>query len=274
MMRSFPTDSKDCKVIIVLDKRVINDIGNIGGGELESLHDSNVIIVPYPVSTLDQRRSLILKDLVENELIQVNQMLLLDEGLVIGSKPVYLSLENSILSFLDESVKLAHAYSRFFAALGATKVCFENNRTQSNESKVSAEASVDGIAGNLAKIKASLGVEIAGKLTELARIEEDFHPSDKSFEERVLLAEKILYEEKLGQDQTCIATLKQFKDGTSFKSKKVAISGSYKQNSNINALLQLGIKMPQGKSLGGIKGKLECARAAVQSFDRKLEIIF
>ncbi|MEK5762550.1 hypothetical protein [Acinetobacter junii] len=274
MIRSFPTDSKDCKAIIVLDKQIIHEVGNNGGDELESLHDPNVIILPYPVSNLDQRRSPVLKELVETGSIQLNQILLLDEGQVTESKPVYLSLETSILSFFDESIKLAHAYSRFFAALGAKKVSFENNRIESNDCEVSGEANIDGVLSKVAKIKASLGIEITGKLNELARIEEEFHPSDKSREEQILLAEKILHEEKLYGDSTCVETLKKFKDGVCPKRTSISVSGSYKQNSNMNALLQLGIKMPKGKALGGIKGKLECAKAAVQSFDRKLEIIF
>lgn len=271
---SFPENLKQRQAIMVLDKQIINKVGNLGGESLAFLHDPNVLIVPYPVTEFSKRKSPILKDLVDKGLIELNQMLVLSDDDLVGKESIYLSLDQAILSFLDESVKLAHAYSRFFAVLGAKKVCFENSRNQENNSRVDVSINLDGIAAKVANIDIGFAREINGKLSELARIVENFYPVDKLMETRIQEAEKILLEEGLNTEVTCQATLKKFKDGTRLKSIIITLNGAYNKNSNINAFLNFGLKLSDEKSLARIKGTLDCVNLVMQVIDKKMEVIF
>ena len=205
---------------------------------------------------------------------ELNQMLVLSDDALVRKESVYLSLDQAILSFLDESVKLAHAYSRFFAVLGAKRVCFENSRNQENNSKVDASLNLDGIATKIANIDIGFAREVNGKLSELARIEESFYPIDRSIEMRIQEAEKILLEEGLNTEVTCQATLQKFKDGTRPKSMIITLNGAYNKNSNINAFLDAGLKLSKEESLAKIKCTLDCVNLAMQVIDKKLEVIF
>ena len=52
---SFPENLKQRQAIMVLDKQIINKVGNLGGDSLAFLHDPNVLVVPYPVTEFSKR---------------------------------------------------------------------------------------------------------------------------------------------------------------------------------------------------------------------------
>ncbi len=100
-------------------------------------------------------------------------------------------------------------------------------------------------------------------------------------EQRILLAEKILKEYNLENDEICRHELATFKDGVAHLSDlNISMSSTSDSNRSINILVDVGLNFPnietEGKSssLISFKSKLELASIVKNSFDFNLKVKF
>lgn len=207
---SFPENPDQRQSILFLDRKTILEIGNNSDNAvgLKILEDPSILIVPYPVSDLAKRRSPIL-----NALIDVhdgsNKMIMLDVENSHLSNVSYISIDEKMQGFIEKNIKLAHSYSSFFAALGATRIFIETAQNQHETSSFEAQASMDGALKNVANSDFCFSQDVKNKISEFLKFENIYekklikHDNDSWLIE----AEDIMFKEGLQNDVCCISTL-------------------------------------------------------------------
>ncbi|MBD0447153.1 hypothetical protein ACLDX4_17680 [Acinetobacter baumannii] len=118
-------------------------------------------------------------------------------------------------------------------------------------------------------------------LNQIASIMKGYTQNECATEQRILLAEKILKEYNLENDEICRHELATFKDGVAHLSDlNISMSSTSDSNRSINILVDVGLNFPnietEGKSssLISFKSKLELASIVKNSFDFNLKVKF
>ncbi|MDC5130750.1 hypothetical protein NRA09_17745, partial [Acinetobacter baumannii] len=158
------------------------------------------------------------------------------------------------------------AYARFFAALGAISFEFEHKKFDFSKSKADFSVSLDGVASRVTKANIDLTAKVEKTLNQIASIMKGYTQNECATEQRILLAEKILKEYNLENDEICRHELATFKDGVAHLSDlNISMSSTSDSNRSINILVDVGLNFPnietEGKSssLISFKSKLELA---------------
>ena len=212
--------------------------------------------------------------------MKVDQVLVCsDEG--VNTEEKYLNLEEVIDDFLTYNLKKANAYARFFAALGATSFEFEHKNFDFSNSKVDFSASLDGAASRVAKANTDLTAKAEKTLNQIASIMKSYTQNEYPTEQRILLAEKILEEYGLENDEICRHELATLKDGAAHLSDlNISMSSASDSNRSMNILIDVGLNFPKAETEGknssliSFKSKLELASLVKNSFDFNLKVKF
>lgn len=278
-LKSFPNNIDDRRVVWCLSQDTIDEALN-DKSTSELLLAPNVTVIQLPLSRIAKRKSDKLCELDKLKLLKVDQVLVCsDEG--VNAKEKYLNLEEVIDDFLTYNLKKANAYARFFAALGATSFEFEHKKFDFSNSKVDFSASLDGAASRVAKANTDLTAKAEKTLNQIASIMKDYTQNEYITEQRILLAEKILKEYGLENDEICRHELATLKDGAANLSDlKISMSSASDSNRSMNILIDVGLNFPnveidgKNNSLISFKSKLELASIVKNSFDFNLKVKF
>lgn len=278
-LKSFPNNLDDRRVVWCLSQDTIDATLNDKSCS-ELLFVPNVTVVQLPLSRIAKKKSVKLCKLEELGLLKVDQVLVYsDEGINFEEK--YLNLEEVIEDFLTYNLKKANAYARFFAALGAITFEFEHKNFDFSKSKVDFSASLDGAVSRVAKANIDLTAKVEKTLNQIASIIKGYTQNQCITEQRVLLAEKILQEYSLENDEICRHELATFKDGIAQLSDlNISMSSASDSNKSMNILVNVGLNFPnieaEGKtsSLMSFKSKIELVSLVKNSFDFNLKVKF
>ncbi|WOE28983.1 hypothetical protein [Acinetobacter towneri] len=278
-LKSFPNNIDDRRVVWCLSQDTIDTALN-DKSTCELLLAPNVTVIQLPLSRIAKRKSDKLCELDKLGLLKVDQVLVCsDEGL--NTQEKYLNLEEVIDDFLTYNLKKANAYARFFAALGATSFEFEHKNFDFSNSKADFSASLDGAASRVAKANIDLTAKAEKTLNQIASIMKGYTQKEYTTEQRILLAEKILEEYGLENDEICRHELATLKDGAAHLSDlNISMSSASDSNRSMNILIDVGLNFPnvdtEGKnsSLMSFKSKLELASIVKNSFDFNLKVKF
>ncbi|MDC5324254.1 hypothetical protein NRA33_16410 [Acinetobacter baumannii] len=278
-LKSFPNNIDDRRVVWCLSQDTVDAALN-DNSSLELLLAPNVTVVQLPLSRIAKKKSVKLCELEKLGLLKVDQVLVCsDEGVNLEEK--YLNLEEVIEDFLTYNLKKANAYARFFAALGAISFEFEHKKIDFSKSKADFSVSLDGVASRVTKANIDLTAKVEKTLNQIASIMKGYTQNECATEQRILLAEKILKEYNLENDEICRHELATFKDGVAHLSDlNISMSSASDSNRNINILVDVGLNFPnietEGKniSLISFKSKLELASIVKNSFDFNLKVKF
>ncbi|MDC5594827.1 hypothetical protein [Acinetobacter baumannii] len=278
-LKSFPNNIDDRRVVWCLSQDTVDAALN-DNSSLELLLAPNVTVVQLPLSRIAKKKSVKLCELEKLGLLKVDQVLVCsDEGVNLEEK--YLNLEEVIEDFLTYNLKKANAYARFFAALGAISFEFEHKKFDFSKSKADFSVSLDGVASRVTKANIDLTAKVEKTLNQIASIMKGYTQNECATEQRILLAEKILKEYNLENDEICRHELATFKDGIAHLSDlNISMSSASDSNRNINILVDVGLNFPnietEGKniSLISFKSKLELASIVKNSFDFNLKVKF
>ncbi|MCU4442143.1 hypothetical protein [Acinetobacter pittii] len=278
-LKSFPNNIDDRRVVWCLSQDTVDAALN-DNSSLELLLAPNVAVVQLPLSRIAKKKSVKLCELEKLGLLKVDQVLVCsDEGVSLEEK--YLNLEEVIEDFLTYNLKKANAYARFFAALGAISFEFEHKKFDFSKSKADFSASLDGAASKVTKANIDLTAKAEKTLNQIASIMKGYTQNECTTEQRILLAEKILKEYNLENDEICRHELATFKDGVAHLSDlNISMSSASDNNKSMNILVDVGLNFPsietEGKnsSLISFKSKLELASIVKNSFDFNLKVKF
>ena len=278
-LKSFPNNIDERRVVWCLSQDTIDTALN-DKSTSELLLVPNVTVIQLPLSRIAKRKSDKLCELDKLNLLKVDQVLVCsDEG--VNTEEKYLNLEEVIDDFLTYNLKKANAYARFFAALGATSFEFEHKNFDFSNSKVDFSASLDGAASRVAKANTDLTAKAEKTLNQIASIMKCYTQNEYPTEQRILLAEKILEEYGLENDEICRNELATLKDGAAHLSDlNISMSSASDSNRSMNILIDVGLNFPkaetEGKnsSLMSFKSKLELASIVKNSFDFNLKVKF
>ncbi|EKA75408.1 hypothetical protein [Acinetobacter baumannii] len=278
-LKSFPNNIDDRRVVWCLSQDTVDAALN-DNSSLELLLAPNVTVVQLPLSRIAKKKSVKLCELEKLGLLKVDQVLVCsDEGVNLEEK--YLNLEEVIEDFLTYNLKKANAYARFFAALGAISFEFEHKKFDFSKSKADFSVSLDGVASRVTKANIDLTAKVEKTLNQIASIMKGYTQNECATEQRILLAEKILKEYNLENDEICRHELATFKDGVAHLSDlNISMSSASDSNKSINILVDVGLNFPnietEGKniSLISFKSKLELASIVKNSFDFNLKVKF
>ncbi|HEN9589560.1 TPA: hypothetical protein U9I97_003087 [Acinetobacter baumannii] len=278
-LKSFPNNIDDRRVVWCLSQDTVDAALN-DNSSLELLLAPNITVVQLPLSRIAKKKSVKLCELEKLGLLKVDQVLVCsDEGVNLEEK--YLNLEEVIEDFLTYNLKKANAYARFFAALGAISFEFEHKKFDFSKSKADFSVSLDGVASRVTKANIDLTAKVEKTLNQIASIMKGYTQNECATEQRILLAEKILKEYNLENDEICRHELATFKDGVAHLSDlNISMSSASDSNRIINILVDVGLNFPnietEGKSssLISFKSKLELASIVKNSFDFNLKVKF
>ncbi|MDC4852050.1 hypothetical protein NRA01_02930 [Acinetobacter baumannii] len=278
-LKSFPNNIDDRRVVWCLSQDTVDAALN-DNSSLELLLAPNITVVQLPLSRIAKKKSVKLCELEKLGLLKVDQVLVCsDEGVNLEEK--YLNLEEVIEDFLTYNLKKANAYARFFAALGAISFEFEHKKFDFSKSKADFSVSLDGVASRVTKANIDLTAKVEKTLNQIASIMKGYTQNECATEQRILLAEKILKEYNLENDEICRHELATFKDGVAHLSDlNISMSSASDSNRSINILVDVGLNFPnietEGKSssLISFKSKLELASIVKNSFDFNLKVKF
>ncbi|ENW65965.1 TPA: hypothetical protein R7S05_003784 [Acinetobacter baumannii] len=278
-LKSFPNNIDDRRVVWCLSQDTVDAALN-DNSSLELLLAPNITVVQLPLSRIAKKKSVKLCELEKLGLLKVDQVLVCsDEGVNLEEK--YLNLEEVIEDFLTYNLKKANAYARFFAALGAISFEFEHKKFDFSKSKADFSVSLDGVASRVTKANIDLTAKVEKTLNQIASIMKGYTQNECATEQRILLAEKILKEYNLENDEICRHELATFKDGVAHLSDlNISMSSTSDSNRSINILVDVGLNFPnietEGKSssLISFKSKLELASIVKNSFDFNLKVKF
>ncbi|ATY42686.1 hypothetical protein [Acinetobacter baumannii] len=278
-LKSFPNNIDDRRVVWCLSQDTVDAALN-DSSSLELLLTPNVTVVQLPLSRIAKKKSVKLCELEKLGLLKVDQVLVCsDEGVNLEEK--YLNLEEVIEDFLTYNLKKANAYARFFAALGAISFEFEHKKFDFSKSKADFSVSLDGVASRVTKANIDLTAKVEKTLNQIASIMKGYTQNECATEQRILLAEKILKEYNLENDEICRHELATFKDGVARLSDlNISMSSTSDNSRSINILVDVGLNFPnietEGKnsSLISFKSKLELASIVKNSFDFNLKAKF
>lgn len=278
-LKSFPNNIDDRRVVWCLSQDTV-DAALSDNSSLELLLAPNITVVQLPLSRIAKKKSVKLCELEKLGLLKVDQVLVCsDEGVNLEEK--YLNLEEVIEDFLTYNLKKANAYARFFAALGAISFEFEHKKFDFSKSKADFSVSLDGAASRVTKANIDLTAKVEKTLNQIASIMKGYTQNECTTEQRILLAEKILKEYNLENDEICRHELATFKDGVAHLSDlNISMSSASDSNRSINILVDVGLNFPnietEGKnsSLISFKSKLELASIVKNSFDFNLKVKF
>ncbi|MDC4341806.1 hypothetical protein OHV34_08270 [Acinetobacter baumannii] len=278
-LKSFPNNIDDRRVVWCLSQDTVDAALN-DNSSLELLLAPNITVVQLPLSRIAKKKSVKLCELEKLGLLKVDQVLVCsDEGVNLEEK--YLNLEEVIEDFLTYNLKKANAYARFFAALGAISFEFEHKKFDFSKPKADFSVSLDGVASRVTKANIDLTAKVEKTLNQIASIMKGYTQNECATEQRILLAEKILKEYNLENDEICRHELATFKDGVAHLSDlNISMSSASDSNRSINILVDVGLNFPnietEGKSssLISFKSKLELASIVKNSFDFNLKVKF
>lgn len=278
-LKSFPNNIDERRVVWCLSQDTIDTALN-DKSTSELLLVPNVTVIQLPLSRIAKRKSDKLCELDKLNLLKVDQVLVCsDEG--VNTEEKYLNLEEVIDDFLTYNLKKANAYARFFAALGATSFEFEHKNFDFSNSKVAFSASLDGAASRVAKANTDLTAKAEKTLNQIASIMKSYTQNEYPTEQRILLAEKILEEYGLENDEICRNELATLKDGAAHLSDlNISMSSASDSNRSMNILIDVGLNFPKAETEGknssliSFKSKLELASLVKNSFDFNLKVKF
>lgn len=278
-LKSFPNNIDDRRVVWCLSQDTI-DMALNDKSTSELLLTPSVTVIQLPLSRIAKRKSDKLCELDKLGLLKVDQVLVCsDEGL--NTQEKYLNLEEVIDDFLTYNLKKANAYARFFAALGATSFEFEHKNFDFSNSKADFSASLDGAVSRVAKANIDLTAKVEKTLNQIASIMKGYTQKEYPTEQRILLAEKILEEYGLENDEICRPELATLKDGAAHLSDlNISMSSASDSNRSMSILIDVGLNFPkvdtEGKnsSLMSFKSKLDLASIVKKSFDFNLKVKF
>jgi len=278
-LKSFPTNIDERRVVWCLAQDTIDEaLSEKSTSELLLL--PNVTVVQLPLSRIAKRKSDQLCELEKLGLLKVDQVLVCShEG--INAEEKYLNLDKVIDDFLTYNLKKANAYARFFAALGATSFEFEHKNHDFSKSNIDLKASLDGAVSKITKAEMELTAKAEKTLNQIASIMKGYTQTQCEIENRISLAEKILNEYDLENDEICKHELATLKDGIAhLNDLNIAMSASGECSKSMNIVLDVGFKFPsvdlEGKSssLISFKSKFEMASIVKNSFDFNLKVKF
>jgi len=278
-LKSFPNNIDDRRVVWCLSQDTVNLALN-DKITSELLLAPNVTVVQLPISRIARRKSDKLCELEKQGLLKEDQVLVCsEEGVSVEEK--YRNLDNVIDDFLSYNLKKANAYARFFAALGATSFEFEHKNFDFSSYKADISTSLDGSASKVAKASMDLTAKAERTLNQIASIMKGYTQNQCKTEDRILLAEKILKEYGLENDEICKHELATFKDGmANLNDLNISMSSATDSTKSMNILIDVGIKFPsieleeKNSSLVSFKSKLELVSMVKNSFDFNLKVKF
>lgn len=282
--KSFPVRPDDCQVVWCLDK---NDIAE-GLKDLENaqfLHNPDIVVVQVPISHLALSRNAVLRDLNDANMLKANNLLIFN-GDHISSEQKFFHFSKMVEDFLNTSLRKAHAYSRFFAVLGAKHISISQEREKISSLESNLHSSLDGMMSKFAEYDAHLDMHIKKTLSEIMSINTSFHQKNLApMTDRIAKAHSIMQQEGLVEDIICTSFIKKLMDGASISSHSCQISGRDSQTKGINALLEIGFKFPAKPASGKtskssdisfikLKNKLEVMQTLSENFNFHLSLKF
>jgi len=233
-LKSFPKESQDRQVVWVLEDKVINDVINDKDAK-QILLDDSIQVVRYPVRNFDKMRSSVLMKLDQQGLLKPNQLLVMGSDESIDAE--YVEIDKAIETFMDTAIRKAKSYIRFYSALGATSISYKEKQNENSNQKAEAAANVKEKVTNFS---GEGNIILERKLNELASVIQTFEARMPD----IILAEKILKEEKLDKDTHCVSDLKIFKDGGKPKSTDIILNSNFHDSQSMKLVLNMSIDIP------------------------------
>lgn len=233
-LKSFPKESQDRQVVWVLEDKVINDVINDKDAK-QILLDDSIQVVRYPVRNFDKMRSSVLMKLEQQGLLKPNQLLVMGSDESIDAE--YVEIDKAIETFMDTAIRKAKSYIRFYSALGATSISYKEKQNENSNQKAEAAANVKEKVTNFS---GEGNIILERKLNELASVIQTFEARMPD----IILAEKILKEEKLDKDTHCVSDLKIFKDGGKPKSTDIILNSNFHDSQSMKLVLNMSIDIP------------------------------
>ena len=233
-LKSFPKESQDRQVVWVLEDKVINDVINDKDAK-QILLDDSIQVVRYPVRNFDKMRSSVLMKLDQQGLLKPNQLLVMGSDESIDAE--YVEIDKAIETFMDTAIRKAKSYIRFYSALGATSISYKEKQNENSNQKAEAAANVKEKVTNFS---GEGNIILERKLNELASVIQTFEARMPD----IILAEKILKEEKLDKDTHCGSDLKIFKDGGKPKSTDIILNSNFHDSQSMKLVLNMSIDIP------------------------------
>lgn len=264
-LKSFPKESQDRQVVWVLEDKVINDVINDKDAK-QILLDDSIQVVRYPVRNFDKMRSSVLMKLDQQGLLKPNQLLVMGSDESIDAE--YVEIDKAIETFMDTAIRKAKSYIRFYSALGATSISYKEKQNENSNQKAEAAANVKEKVTNFS---GEGNIILERKLNELASVIQTFEARMPD----IILAEKILKEEKLDKDTHCVSDLKIFKDGGKPKSTDIILNSNFHDSQSMKLVLNMSIDIPVISPKDNTMGKMQNKRntnLSLFSLGSKLEL--
>ena len=264
-LKSFPKESQDRQVVWVLEDKVINDVINDKDAK-QILLDDSIQVVRYPVRNFDKMRSSVLMKLDQQGLLKPNQLLVMGSDESIDAE--YVEIDKAIETFMDTAIRKAKSYIRFYSALGATSISYKEKQNENSNKKAEAAANVKEKVTN---VSGEGNIILERKLNELASVIQTFEARMPD----IILAEKILKEEKLDKDTHCVSDLKIFKDGGKPKSTDIILNSNFHDSQSMKLVLNMSIDIPVISPKDNTMGKMQNKRntnLSLFSLGSKLEL--
>ncbi len=264
-LKSFPKESQDRQVVWVLEDKVINDVINDKDAK-QILLDDSIQVVRYPVRNFDKMRSPVLMKLDQQGLLKPNQLLVMGSDESIDAE--YVEIDKAIETFMDTAIRKAKSYIRFYSALGATSISYKEKQNENSNKKAEAAANVKEKVTN---VSGEGNIILERKLNELASVIQTFEARMPD----IVLAEKILKEEKLDKDTHCVSDLKIFKDGGNPKSTDIILNSNFHDSQSMKLVLNMSIDIPVISPKDNTMGKMQNKRntnLSLFSLGSKLEL--
>lgn len=281
-LKSFPTNPEDRLAIWCLDAKVI-DSGIRHPQYAEFLNSPDLIVVQLPLSDIDLSRSPALCKLRDQNMLKPNQVLIFDED-SIKVEQKYLPFKDVVEGFLQLSLNKAHAYSRLFSVLGATKFTFTHKREHQDDKNIHGKTNLEGMLSKISSFDASIEANIANTISEIIAISTTYTQSKTLLSERIAKADIVMAEEGLEDDVICKPFLRGIKDGISItKTHSCTFSSKNIQSKNISTILNVGLKLPKilaktsntdEASFLSVESQFNMIAALTNQFDFELKIEF
>lgn len=278
-LKSFPTKDEDRKVIWCLSETTI-DKALKDKYTLHTLSESPVTIVQLPLTNLARRKSEKLRELEKAGLLLQDQVLIYSEN-NFKTEEKYLNVDTVVEDFLTYNLKKANVYARFFAALGAVSFKFKHKRSGSSVSDLNASANLEGVVSKIIDVDLELGGKIKEAFDQISSIEKNFVQKDRSREDRIAIAERILKESNYENDEICRNELSTFKDGVAhLDGLDISMYSNTDASKSLNTLISIGSKLAtsdmqaDNNSLFSFKNKFNIANAVKENFEFTLSVKF
>ncbi|MBF7684020.1 hypothetical protein I2F27_12050 [Acinetobacter sp. B5B] len=278
-LNHFPKEAEKRHTIWCLTESDIRDALKSEDGRV-FLNTENLTIVQIPVTNIAKFRSPELAKLEKSspELFQSGNILVIDNENISSPEKRYLEVNDAIEDFLQSNLKRANLYARILSVLGATSFSFQHTNRDDSETKIHAEANVEGLSGKITNANAEVTANCIKTLNEFAFISKRYtQTTDKSLEERLRIAKAIMVENSLQNDNFIKDCISGLEDGCSeLKCFEYAFTSKSTDSKSLKALINMQVKIPliESTSLASFKSKFDLLSLVKKDFEFKMIVNF